>query len=481
VENQEESTISQSQRKHGGMEDFLRLLIEFFVGILIGGTVFTTWLAQPFIVPSGSMANTLLGTHYSLTCPKCGYNFDCGVEADQRTYPAACPNCGYTQDVSLDTQPVVLGDKVLAFKQAYTFRDPQRWEVVVFQRPGQASVSYVKRVVGLPGEAVQIRRGDVYIDGKIARKSMDQQRNMAILVHDQNHVADDLPPRWHATSIETRWKSQTTKFSRTAETPQHPGETLLNWTDWLVYQNYQRGYGESPVLDRHAYNLAIARNNQQLRLVTDLMLTCQVQASGTGQLFFRATNGSSQFEIEIDPQAKTALLRHNKQDLQSVTFHKTPFEQPSQIELSLIDSQLIFTINGTPVFEPYPFSANINLFRSPSRPFEIGAKHLGLELSDLKIYRDIYYTDPLTDHEAYARPYYDWAIAQPIQLREDEFFFLGDNSVNSEDSRMWDEGPAVKRKFLIGRPMIVYWPNRVVQWGETRFQVPHFAKIRYIQ
>ena len=53
----------------------------------------------------------------------------------------------------------------------------------------------MKRVVGLPGETIEIRGGDVYVNGAIARKSLAQQREMAVLVHDTAWVGGqhDLP------------------------------------------------------------------------------------------------------------------------------------------------------------------------------------------------------------------------------------------------------------------------------------------------
>ena len=68
------------------------------------------------------------------------------------------------------------GDRVLVQKFLYDFRRPRRWEVAVFHFPQEPTQAYVKRVVGLPGESVQLSSGDVYIDGKIARKSSQELR-----------------------------------------------------------------------------------------------------------------------------------------------------------------------------------------------------------------------------------------------------------------------------------------------------------------
>jgi signal peptidase I len=63
-------------------------------------------------------------------------------------------------------------DRVIANRLAYRFRDPHRGDIVVFNAPAAAAQqcteggTFVKRIIGLPGEVVSERSGDVYIDGK---------------------------------------------------------------------------------------------------------------------------------------------------------------------------------------------------------------------------------------------------------------------------------------------------------------------------
>ena len=74
-------------------------------------------------------------------------------------------------------------------RAAFSVRPPRRWEIVAFRRSSQADQIVVKRVVGLPGETIEIRHGDVYADGRLLRKNLAQQRALAMLVHDA-----DFPP-----------------------------------------------------------------------------------------------------------------------------------------------------------------------------------------------------------------------------------------------------------------------------------------------
>jgi signal peptidase I len=58
-------------------------------------------------------------------------------------------------------------ERIFINKFVYRFEPIQRGDVVVFWYPLDHSKSFIKRVVGLPGETVQIRQGAVYVDGKI--------------------------------------------------------------------------------------------------------------------------------------------------------------------------------------------------------------------------------------------------------------------------------------------------------------------------
>jgi len=55
------------------------------------------------------------------------------------------------------------GDYLLIDEISFRFRPPQRGEVIVFRPPNQSSVRYIKRIVGLPGETIQIKDGEVMI------------------------------------------------------------------------------------------------------------------------------------------------------------------------------------------------------------------------------------------------------------------------------------------------------------------------------
>jgi signal peptidase I len=98
--------------------------------------VFEVEIAQPFRVPTSSMEPTLHCAH---------------------------PGIGCTGS---------LNDRVLVAKIVYRFRDPKRFEIAVFHAPARARKlcseggTYLKRVIGLPGEQVSERVGYFYVNGK---------------------------------------------------------------------------------------------------------------------------------------------------------------------------------------------------------------------------------------------------------------------------------------------------------------------------
>lgn len=60
---------------------------------------------------------------------------------------------------------IMTGDRVIGSRLSYKFSDPQRGDVAIFRFPDDESIYYVKRVIGLPGDTVDIVDGHVYING----------------------------------------------------------------------------------------------------------------------------------------------------------------------------------------------------------------------------------------------------------------------------------------------------------------------------
>lgn len=59
------------------------------------------------------------------------------------------------------------GDQLIVDKISYRFRDPKRYDIIVFPYQYEENVFYIKRIIGLPGETVQVKDGYTYIDGEL--------------------------------------------------------------------------------------------------------------------------------------------------------------------------------------------------------------------------------------------------------------------------------------------------------------------------
>ena len=67
------------------------------------------------------------------------------------------------------------GDNLIVDKITYRFSDPKRYDIIVFPFRYEEKVYYIKRIIGLPGETIQIQNGDIYIDGEILYESYGRE------------------------------------------------------------------------------------------------------------------------------------------------------------------------------------------------------------------------------------------------------------------------------------------------------------------
>ncbi len=419
------------------------------VGIMASEFLVEGWLA-PIVVSSGSMATTILGPHRQARCPECGMEFVVdAVDAGQTTGDAAsaqpgtplmavCPNCGH-RGIKLD-QTIIGGDRLIVNRSAFLLRQPRRWELALFRCPEVPSDYCVKRIVGLPGETVEIRDGEVFIDAEIARKSLAIQRDMAVLVHDTAWTTADvnLPNRWSPSSAASWTQTgagwQILGSSQAADAPA-----------WLDYVHWRRLPGqaevrESPILDEDGYNQTVSR---QLNRTSDLMLVCQLSAAGTGTLLVKVQAAPQPFQIAIAPaKGRVSLLQAGK-EVRTARMNATELADPVEIVVSTFGRQIVLAINDREIIE-FPFGTNGDSTQTTSTPFSIGANNLDVRISRLQIWRDIYYTPPRR------------ALGSTVrQLGADEYFVLGDNSPISRDSRSWTGGGPVSASLLIGPPLAI--------------------------
>jgi signal peptidase I len=127
------------RRPLSGLPRPLRIAVDWLVtlGVAVGLVlVLEAEVAKPYRIPTSSMEPTL--------------------------------HCAAPGEGCLGTS----SDRVLAASIVYDFRSPERGDIVVFTAPARAKLrcreggTFVKRIVGLPGERISERRGFVYVDGR---------------------------------------------------------------------------------------------------------------------------------------------------------------------------------------------------------------------------------------------------------------------------------------------------------------------------
>lgn len=502
-------------RKGGSPRHSLRRLVESIVVLLVALLFIRTFTVEAYIVPTGSMAPALIGYYKTASCPECGAPVVVGrrerspsaspeenqEEADRNYRRACCPNCG-CYPLNLDQAEECQGDRLLVHKHVFELREPKRWELVVFRSPehDQAADTIIKRLVGLPGEKIQLREGDIYVNDAMLRKTLPEFKMMRLLAFDNQYIPQDAcaPFRWSWLQSSTWQASDAGRQFRLRVGP------AKDHYHWLYYRHMIRDHTANPMVWREedlkdvtGYNGGQSQDNP----VHDLMLECDVRAGGSGWLALAITDGHDDVLIEmpVGSQAGVTRFRHvtaqrfygtpdprgfvpfsNKPDTsRDTSSYRLPEGKTVHVEFGLVDRRLFLTVDGVelfaqrdlpspqPPFLPRTGGDTRGVRREPLRrplalggrgPVSIGGKGLPLEISNLRLYRDIHYTER---EGGMVHPH---GVVSPVVLGPEEYFVLGDNSPNSYDSRRWKlKHPVVRQENLVGKAFLLHLPTRPLE------------------
>jgi signal peptidase I len=122
-----------------------------------------------YTVPSNSMSPTVKGLHLLGVCPHCGSSTVVSVlgrsEGHDQLKPAdsgICTRCYRVSPATNLNKEIQMGDRIVANRLAL----PRRWDLVAFRFPPDPKQIYLKRLVALPGETIEVRDGAIFIDGQ---------------------------------------------------------------------------------------------------------------------------------------------------------------------------------------------------------------------------------------------------------------------------------------------------------------------------
>jgi len=174
--------------------------------------IFRAYVVEAFVIPTGSMAPTLLGEHLRVVCPECGHGFPVGVRSessfrvepgaiegqtwvrpwvtDNSLVEAVCPMCHFPYRPA-ERERLSAGDRILVLKYIYSLSEPRRWDVVVFKSPEKPHTNFIKRLVGLPRERLLILDGNIHTQPTDAFGAASGEWSIARKV---DHPTDDVQP-----------------------------------------------------------------------------------------------------------------------------------------------------------------------------------------------------------------------------------------------------------------------------------------------
>ncbi len=385
------------------------------------------FVVEAYQIPSGSMAPTLYGRHYRVDCPQCGEGFNVrGGDGDFAT-SHICPVC---EKEGSSTGRVRLrgGDRILVAKDLYWLAPPKRWDVFVFKSPeeGHQTQNFVKRLVGMPGETLTLKDGQVFVDGVIVHKPERVQKQLWQDVYDSRHSA----------AATEYWRSG-------GEWEVKEGKLLLAQESEL----WQTVEYERPILDYYSYNGREGEN-----VVGDVLVGGHVKLEGDRASFAAGVWRDDEtikavFTPTID--TLTVELRRNEDLVRSM---RSIITSPREFDFSLavVDGTQKIKVNGVYVIENVEKVAvdDTPLYTKSSRAFFSGVRGK-MFVSDVEIKRDVYYRSSLI------RP--DYLVQGPFvhEIGEGEYLGLGDNSPISSDGRVWGVVPAEN---VLGKAFVLFWP-----------------------
>lgn len=528
-------------------ETLTSIMISFIVAL-----VFRGFVIEGFQIPTGSMGPTLLGAHVDVHSDITGYEWPLETwHSDANGLPLGNQPGLYPTDpiagvrLMADDYTKRSGDRVFVFKYLHPIYNPERWDVAVFKVPTRTQENYIKRLIGKPGEQLALVDGDVFTrpradtaatwdasDWHIERKPERVQRGVWQTVFDAAYAPTGT------TAYRTPWAADSDAWQGLDGGPSYahttPAPTSLTWLnhahrldDYLPFNEIPSPHGQDWTRNR----------GLEIFPVSDVALsfgfeptaeTATVSAILTTRGHeFRATlvrDGSrttAVIDLRPDGGSWRQLQITQADDLVLAAGRVTNIEfwHADQAIWLFADGRLIA---GGPENGAYDWNiaerlrntlgtetadavladtegdirlGDADLYPVPALRCDFSGSPFTLHR--LRVARDLHYRPRTFDNTewagdprtAFGRPALATHPASPMLLGPDEFFFCGDNSARSLDSRLWgaphptvldryDTQPGtVHRDMLIGKAFVVYFPG---PRSLGRIPILDFGNIRWI-
>ena len=333
-------------------------------------------------------------------------------------------------------QPTLMGspetsifDRVLVDKLSYRFRDPERFEIVVFKHPLERSRVMVKRLVGMPGEELRIEHGDLWTrplggggDWELLRRPPALQRAMwrTLEVGDRRRSSPWAQEEGSAWSIQAR-----------SIEARGPGRARYRPDDESVRDLYTDGYPDS--LRAEIGNRG--RRESGRHAVGDLRLEGEVEAlAGTESVVLTLTEGDQTYSFALPGPAG---------DLDAPRIDRSTSGATGDLASAVAEAPWRLSAGDTARFAVENLDDRLTLEVDEERLVTLGVdpqarqessvtievRGEGARLDDLMVHRDIYYYWP--ERAPGQAPW-------QVEIPERSYVMLGDNTQDSADGRAWE-------------------------------------------
>lgn len=352
------------------------------------------------------------------------------------------------------------GDRVLLNLISPKLRAPRRFEIVAFTDPQNPARDLVKRVVGLPGEAVLLREGDIRINGELYRKNARERRLLKIPLYRSwlRPVTDGFD--FESSHVQVTTQNALRILARAGDAR---GETIISKI--APTDGFERDDG---VYEHHSGELP----------VWDLQFECTVELVGeAGEFAVSLTFDGDEVLFTIKRLsrdgrtnlkiARRSIVRDGAAGaaLETVTLFEGdgpvwPESRKKQLAFTNIDNTIGIEIDGVE-FEgngklPYlctsrhPYISGSGMPPRSRTGLKFTVNGCDAVVGPLAIYRDLSY-----------EPKGAFGCLQEYRLGQNQYFLLGDFSSDSSDSRVFG---AVATDRIVGYVSAILLPISRSRW-----------------
>jgi signal peptidase I len=301
------------------------------------------------------------------------------------------------------------GDRIIADKFRLLVSPIKRYDVILFKYPLDRTKNFIKRVVGIPNEEIKTKYGNIYSrpkgdnEYKITRKPLDIQESIWLPVWNWTPVSDSIRKRWSLPSTEGLYEITNNQLKLYAD-KSLDGKSGFE-LDGDIKDNYIGRGGDHTVTD------------------IKLGFRCALSGGG-GAICVKMQTFSGVFSLYLSMDQEN-YLEYNGKKIVSIKEKLIALKQ-HLVEFLNYDKIVYIKLDGKIIGE-YDYSEfSDDDYITVSYPqITVETYKAEANFRDINLYRDIYYELSQDDS------------SKTQEIGENKYFVIGDNVLNSRDSRAW--------------------------------------------